>query len=183
MRKFLFILLPAIATLLFSFSLTKDPEKMSTDEEKLFKEINSYRKSLKLPEIPYSPKLTRVAQIHAKDLSDHPPTEKCNMHSWSGKTEGSACCYTSDHKNPECMWQKPRELAGYEEAGYEIAAMNTDPEVDWLKQWKGSPGHHQVIINQGIWKTMKWNAMGVGIRGGYAVVWFGILEDRGKPVR
>ena len=29
---------------------------------------------------------------------------KCNLHSWFGKY---ACCYTSDHKNPECVWSKP----------------------------------------------------------------------------
>ena len=167
----------------FSFIGNREPEKMQADEENLFKDINTYRRSLKLPEIPYSPKLTRVAQIHAADLSNFPPTGKCNMHSWSGKTEGSACCYTGDHKHPECMWNKPQELAGYEDKGYEISAMNTAPNVDWLNQWKGSPGHHQVIINQGIWKSMDWKAMGVGIRGGYAVVWFGALEDPGKPVR
>ena len=179
MKPIAFLIL--IFSLSFSFVGNREPEKMQADEEKLFKDINSYRKSLKLPEIPYSAKLTRVAQIHATDLRGHPPTGKCNMHSWSGKTEGSACCYTSDHKNPECMWDKPQELAGYEDKGYEIAAMNTDPDVNWLNQWKGSPGHHQVIINQGIWKTNQWKAMGVGIRGDYAVVWFGKLEDQGKP--
>ena len=29
---------------------------------------------------------------------------KCNLHSWFGKY---SCCYTSDHKNPECVWNKP----------------------------------------------------------------------------
>jgi len=152
-------------------------EKMNSDEEKLLSEINKYRKSLGLNKIAFSDKLTKVAQIHAADLKNHPPKGDCNMHSWSGIGEGKQCCYTSDHKNPNCMWDKPMELTGYAEKGYEISAMNTSGDVDWLAQWKKSKGHHQVIINQGIWKQVEWNAIGVAIRPPYAVVWFGTLED------
>ena len=31
----------------------------------------------------------------------------------------------------------------------------------------------EVILNQGIWKNLNWNAIGVGILNGYAVIWFG----------
>lgn len=55
--------------------------------------------------------------------------------------------------------------------------MNTDPNVDWLAQWKRSPGHHDVIINKGIWKIAEWKAIGLAIRPPYAVVWFGMSED------
>jgi len=37
-----------------------------------------------------------------------------------------------------------------------------------------------MIINKYAWKRLKWNAMGVGIYGNYAVVWFGEKKD---PVR
>lgn len=75
------------------------------------------------------------------------------------------------------MWLKPKELAGYEGHGYEISAMNTAPEVDWLSQWKRSGSHHEVLTNRGIWKQVEWKAMGVAIRKPYAVVWFGKEED------
>ena len=29
----------------------------------------------------------------------------CNLHSWFGPQYG--CCYTSDHRNPQCTWNKP----------------------------------------------------------------------------
>jgi hypothetical protein len=175
MKQILFLLL--FLPITFSFQTNEGPEKALPEEEKLVSDLNNYRKSLGLPTIPYSAKLTKVAQIHATDLVINPPKGKCNLHSWSGKTEGSACCYTADHKNAECMWNKPEEITGYKEKGYEISAMNTAPSVDWLAQWKNSKGHHEVIINGGIWKQIEWKAMGVAIRKPYAVIWFGPLED------
>ena len=168
----------SVVLIFVSFSQPKNEIEASSKEEKnLEMEINNYRETLGLPRIIFSSKLTKVAQLHALDLQKYPPKGKCNMHSWSGKGEGGGCCYTPDHKNPKCMWDKPKQLAGYEEKGYEIAAMNTDPSVNWLAQWKKSKGHHEVIINKGIWKTVEWKAMGLAIRPPYAVVWFGTLED------
>ena len=153
-------------------------EKPFTEAElHLLQSINTYRKSLGLSEVVASSKLTKVARLHAADLRDNPPKLPCNMHSWSAKGPTKACCYTNDHKNPNCMWEKPGELAGYADKGYEIAAMNTDPNVDWLAQWKRSTGHHQVIVNQGIWKEVEWKAIGIGICPPYATVWFGMAKD------
>jgi uncharacterized protein YkwD len=175
MNLILYFLLATTSLLIGSKNQKVAP--FSDEEKKLFAEINLYRKSNGLPAILFSPKLTKVAQIHAHDLMTFPPAGDCNMHSWSGKTEGKACCYTSNHKNPECMWLKPNELADYSEKGYEIAAMNTILNPDWLSQWKKSKGHNEVIVNQGIWKNLEWKAMGLAIRPPYAVVWFGTLED------
>ena len=53
-----------------------------------------------------------------------------------------------------------------------------------LAGWKSSAGHDQMILNKYAWKRMKWNAMGVGIYGHYAVVWFGEEADpAGKVAR
>jgi hypothetical protein len=158
------------------------PADFTPSEKKLWEEIQQYRKSKKLPAIAWSPALTKVARLHAADLRDFPPKAPCNMHSWSGKTPGAGtgCCYSSDHKNPGCMWEKPQELAGYPAQGFEISAMNTGPDPAWLAQWKTSSGHHQVIINQGIWKNVSWKAMGLAIRPPYAVVWFGQEPDSSK---
>ena len=41
-----------------------------------------------------------------------------------------------------------------------------------INSWKKSSGHNAVIINSGGWND-KWNAIGIGIYKGFAVVWFG----------
>jgi hypothetical protein len=46
-----------------------------------------------------------------------------------------------------------------------------------LSSWKGSPLHHAVIVNSGVWARIRWKAVGVGIYGSYAVVWFGEEAD------
>jgi uncharacterized protein YkwD len=184
MKSFAFIL-PLI--LLFS----KEPPQPShsvicvnSEEKKLYNLMMEYRKEKKLEAIPLSAKLTQVAQTHAKDLAENykPFDNACNLHSWSKKGKWKSCCYTDDHKEANCMWSKPREIAGYESNGYEIsyysgAGANAQ---DGLAGWKVSTGHNQVIINDGIWKKIKWNAIGIGIYKEYGVVWFGELKDDTK---
>ncbi|MEJ2004556.1 MAG: CAP domain-containing protein [Cyclobacteriaceae bacterium] len=155
---------------------------MSPDEEKLFNLINDYRESEGLEPIPFSAALTTVAQAHVRDLEneyDYSPDNECNPHSWSSKGEWTSCCYTNDHKARECMWNKPREIAGYTDSGYEIAfyaSAGATADVG-LQHWLKSTGHKPLIINGGQWGTLKWNAMGIGIYGRYAVVWFGASPD------
>jgi uncharacterized protein YkwD len=158
---------------------------VSADEKKLYDLIMAYRKEKNLSAIPLSAKLTQVAQIHAKDLSEHhdPFNGKCNLHSWSKNGTWTACCYTNDHAQAECMWNKPREIAGYESAGYEISfyySTGATPEGS-LKGWQESSGHNQLLINDGVWKNMTWNAIGVGVYKEYSVVWFGDLRDETVP--
>lgn len=164
---------------------------LSQEEKKLFTLLNNYRKSKRLPLIPFSAALTKVAQLHAQDLSDNKPHEKngCNMHSWSESAQWSSCCYTADHKQASCMWDKPKELTYYQGNGYEIASSYSNSSgkgtnaEQALKQWKGSPSHHDVILSNGIWKKYPWKAMGIGIYKNYAVVWFGNDEDPNKIIK
>jgi len=175
MRYFL-----VFATLLWSigcYSTANADTSITTEEMLLYKLVNEYRAENGLPAIPLSVSLTYVAQTHVKDLQNYPPTGNCNMHSWSANGTWSACCYTPDHAQSQCMWDKPRELTkysgnGYENAfggsgGYEATASSA------LEGWKHSSGHNAVILNQGNWQPRTWNALGVGIYGGYAVLWFG----------
>jgi hypothetical protein len=154
---------------------------LQPEEKKLYDIIMAYRKEKKLPGIPLSAKLTKVAQIHAKDLAEnHTPFDpNCNMHSWSDKGNWTACCYTNDHKDPGCMWNKPKEITGYESNGFEISFYSgagvTAEQA--LESWKTSNGHNQVIINESIWKNISWKAIGVGIYEDYGVVWLGQLAD------
>ncbi|MFM7234380.1 MAG: CAP domain-containing protein [Flavobacteriales bacterium] len=152
---------------------------MTSEEQALFDLIMNYRKTKNLPSIPFSPSLTIVAQTHAKDLAENNPDQgRCNLHSWSGKGNWSQCCYTDDHAKAQCMWNKPSELTSYSGNGYEISAWSSEDITaeEALSMWKSSPGHHACVINSGIWKQ-PWQAMGVGIYQGYALVWFGNEVD------
>lgn len=161
---------------------------LSVEEKALFEAINDYRKQKKLPPIALSASLTKVAKAHAWDLNENYDLDQrhtCNPHSWSEQESWSGCCYSDDHKDPNCMWDKPKEIAGYPAAGYEIVYWNSNQAkpAAALEGWKKSPGHNQVIINLDIWKKVEWKAVGVAIYKNYAIAWFGDTEDtKGLPV-
>ena len=151
----------------------------SAGEQRLYRLLMEHRRSQGLPPIPWSSSLSFVARAHVRDLRAHPPSGKCNFHSWSANGPWTPCCYTDDHARAQCVWDKPRELTRYPGNGYEISAWNSasqDPETA-LSSWKGSPLHHAVIVNSGVWARIRWKAVGVGIYGSYAVVWFGEEAD------
>ena len=159
---------------------------ISSEEQELYALIMEYRQDLGLPEIPLSASLSEVAALHARDLDEqyeYGEEGDCNMHSWSRKGKWKGCCYTSDHKNPECMWNKPEEIAGYASPGYEISYFfsgGADAEKS-LAGWQKSPAHNAVVTNQGIWEEANWQAIGIGIHGKYSTVWFGEKEDESRP--
>jgi uncharacterized protein YkwD len=172
--------------------LIKGPERavsgnicLRPEEQKLYSLLMEYRKEKGLESIPLSSKLTMVAQVHAKDLSENHDAFNgpCNLHSWSKKGKWQSCCYTDDHKESACMWSKPREIAGYQSNGYEISYYSGGGATaqESIDGWQESSGHNEVMINEGIWKSIKWNAIGIGIYKEYGVVWFGGLEDTTKP--
>jgi uncharacterized protein YkwD len=165
--------------------LAENPVCITEEEKKLYDLLMEYRRGKKLPDIALSSKLTLVAQTHAKDLSmNYQMGSECNPHSWSNKGQWSSCCYTSDHKQAQCMWDKPKEIAGYNGAGYEIAYYSSRgaSAAEGLEGWKNSPAHNPVIINQGIWEKAAWKAVGIGFYKEYGVVWFGELEDQ-TPIK
>ena len=183
MRAIVFIALMAI----LQSSVTRPSEPVSeicltSEEKKLYDLMMDYRKGKGLELIPISAKLSQVAQVHARDLADNyefDPDNKCNPHSWSKKGNWSACCYTKDHKQAKCMWDKPKEIADYNGAGYEIAYYSSRGATaeEGLAGWKKSPAHDPLIINEGIWAKAKWKGIGMGIYEEYGVVWFGEAED------
>lgn len=174
-----------IAIALFFISENSYAQTLSTEEKKLYDILMQYRKEKGLPAIPLSPSLTTVAQAHVKDLvNNKPDNANCNAHSWSAKGKWTPCCYTPNHAESKCMWSKPKELTKYTGNGYEIACGSNVCCADFvmsaeyaLKSWKASKGHNSVIINEGMWKTDKWNAIGIGIYKSFAVVWFGKETD------
>lgn len=145
--------------------------------------LNDYRERSGLPRIPVSTQLTRVAAAHAADLeANYRKSERCNMHSWSPRGDWTSCCYTEDHAQKECMWNKPREISNgaYTGVGYEIVAWHSEPidPARALEIWKGSPHHHAMIRNLAQWSDNTWLAMGAAQSEHYAVVWFGEETDR-----
>lgn len=161
-----------------------DVIQLSPEELKLYKLITAYRAQNGLPAIPLSVSLTDVAQIHAKDLeTNRPDQEGCSMHSWSANGKWSSCCYTPDHAQKLCMWNKPKELTSYTGNGFEIAATYSEliDATKALDLWKESKFHNEALLNKGAY-ARTWNAMGIGIYKNYAVVWFGHEVDaKGAP--
>ncbi|TVR03281.1 MAG: hypothetical protein EA398_05385 [Deltaproteobacteria bacterium] len=159
-----------------------DPYAMvSAAELELYELIMTYRAENGLPRVPLSPSLTRVAQLHVEDLNRHGAevlSDECNLHSWSSQGPWTACCYTRNHAQRTCMWNKPRELTDYPGNGYEISVGTTGVMTpSWaLQLWQSSEGHRNVILNVGDWSPA-WGAIGVGLDGRYGHVWFGREAD------
>lgn len=161
-------------------------------ERELYERLNSERKAIGLDTIELSAKLSEVAAQHVHDLMVNKPyNDKCNPHSWSDEGDWDQCCYTSDHANPECMWEKPSELTDYPGKGYEIVALQesgSDPSAEIspakaVELWMESKGHSSVILNQNSFSSIEWKAIGVAIEGNWASVWFGRRADESKAPR
>lgn len=178
MKSFLFLFCISF------FYVTSFSQEITSEEKQLYDLIMKYRQQKGLSKIPLSKSLTFVAKTHVKDLVDNKPNVgKCNLHSWSNKGNWSPCCYTPDHAKAKGMWSKPSELTSYPGYGFEIACGGEGFEMTAeyaLKSWKASNGHNAVILNANNWKKMKWNAIGIAIYNGFAVVWFGVEEDPDK---
>jgi uncharacterized protein YkwD len=185
----LLLLLSAIILVTgFSTETISENVCVSREETNLYNMIMDYRKSKKLKSIPLSAKLTQVAQAHAHDLAVNytfNPSGKCNPHSWSNKGSWTSCCYTNDHKQAKCMWDKPKEIADYESNGYEIAYYSSlgAQAKEALDGWKKSSSHNPLLINDGIWNKVEWNAIGIGLYKEYGVVWFGQIIDTSSPTQ
>lgn len=163
-------------------------------EARLAELVNAYRRANGLAPVPLSPALTRVAASHATDMASRPDGgatgdlgidrqgARCTMHSWSAHGRWTPVCYTADHVRAQAMWNKPREITrgAYSGDGFEIAYWRSDaatPEQA-MASWRTSAAHDAMIRETGMWKGARWQAMGVGLAGHYAFIWFGKEPDR-----
>ena len=159
-------------------SYNVDKVCITNEEYKLYELVMMYRKKYKLPNIPLSKALCHVARVHTEDL-------EINLqelsHAWS------TCEYNNlKQKTYYCMWDKPKELTSYSAMGYEIAHGGVGGYIasaeSSLDGWQHSKPHNNVILNKDIWRDNKWNAIGIGIYGGFATIWFGEEKDKdGEP--
>lgn len=163
---------------------------LNSSEQRLAQLLNDYRAQNALPAIPVGRNLTDVAQWHTADLAyasfvsgEFGQDPSCNLHSWYGIPAApyTTCCYTADHAQAACMWNKPGEISGgsYSPFGFEIAAYGYLNVQDALDAWKNSAGHNGVILNNPPWENYTWRAMGIGVDpvNRWYFVWFADTID------
>jgi hypothetical protein len=147
---------------------------LEPEEAKLYQMVNQYRAQNGLPPIPLSKSLTLVANRHVLDLAKNIGSL---THGWSD------CAYDAGNSSTwPCMWEAPQRLGtAYSGRGYENAHGGSGryraSAASALRGWQRSSPHNAVILNQGIWQGKQWNALGIGIYRGYAVLWFGEEPD------
>ncbi|BAG09095.1 cell wall-binding repeat-containing protein [Finegoldia magna] len=183
--------------------LDVDSPELSAKEKELIKLVNDYREQHGKKRLKVSKSLMKVARTHVNDLNmnfdmANPPVDsrgiKGNMHSWSDKGNWTPVVYTKDHKHDKLTKIKPKEIAGYDQTGYEVAVNGflITPQRA-LEKWKNSPGHNDTILSQNGWDPTPeeidrsftpLSNMGVAINGDYACIWFtrddyGIVDPMG----
>lgn len=148
-------------------------DEIDGPERQLAALINAYRAERGLPAIALSPALSVVANRHVRDMAMN---SRRLTHDWSN-------CPMA--RSWACMWKAPQVLrTGYTGAGYENAwgGSTSAGPIDVaavLHAWKenGDGPHDDVILNKKAWQKRTWRALGIGIHGGFAVMWVGEEAD------
>jgi hypothetical protein len=159
---------------------------ISAEEFKLFNLVNEYRRSDNLPAIPLSQSLSKVAKQHIADLiQNKPDTSTCSFHSWSNKGNWQSCCFTKESRDKLCMQSKPSELTSYPGKGYEVVYWESREATasKAINQWKETPVARSVLTNTKEWAALNWKAIGIGIDGGFAIIWLGEETDPEKETK
>lgn len=152
-------------------------------EKQLFDLINLIRSDYDKPELQLSNSLSYVAKLHVEDLQqNNPDTSICTLSSWSDKGEWNSCCYNKYVFDPNCMWDKPKELTNFKYRGYELASyfeegLNPDSVYNL---WCDSKEALNMILTNGTYKKKKWLCAGVGISDNYVCLWFAQRKDPDK---
>ncbi len=178
----IFILLIACFNVVYGqeyYAASSNEHCPSPEEKKLYNLISEYRVKKQLPAVAFSQSLSYVARIHAVDLThNRPDFGGCNPHSWSDKGHWKPCCYAEDENRTACMTLKPKELTQYKSKAYEAVYSATEEAtaIDAFELWSQVSLINDLLLNTGKW-TKPWLAVGVGIYGQYACVWFGEGAD------
>jgi hypothetical protein len=156
---------------------------LNEQEYELANLVNEYRVENGKAALPISFWLSSTGQWHVWDrVANNAVGGICNTHSWSDAMPQlwQAVCYTSDHAQAQQMWRKPFQISGgiYTGNGFENAADSFNQTAQHaLDQWKNSPAHNAVILQQGQWASVPFSGLGVGLIDNYAVLWFGDRVD------
>lgn len=152
---------------------------LSNNEFNLFEKVNLLRLDYEKRQLQLSSSLSYVAKAHVEDLQNNKPdTSICNLSSWSDKGDWTACCYNKYIHNPDCMWDKPKELTPYPYRGYELVTyFEEGTHVDSIIDlWSDSKEVLDMILTRGNYKK----------RNGYVVVFqlaltmylFGLVKEK-----
>ena len=154
------------------------------NEMQLFNSINELRIAYEKEPLQLSASLSYVAKTHVNDLiTNHPDTSICNLSSWSNKGNWTPCCYNSYFPNPDCMWDKPKELTNFTFRGYELALYFDDKPVpdSVIALINETKEALEMLLTQGEYKEKKWMSCGIGINAHYVSVWFAQRKDPSLP--
>lgn len=144
-------------------------DNISPDEKALYDLVINYRTSKGLPTPKLSTALSMVANRHLIDI-------RVNLrqftHSWSN------CPYDiAQESSWTCITDAPQRLnSGYAGTGYETLYVTAETRTNInaaLEKWKGSSLHNSILTNQGIFKDMTWDELGIAVEANYAALWFG----------
>lgn len=144
-------------------------DTVTADEKSLFDLVSIYRSSIGLPTAKLSTALSKLANRHLIDI-------KVNIrsftHSWSN------CLYDiKDEKTWPCVIDAPTRMnSGYAGQGYETIYVTSEKIAkvnNALESWKKSSLHNSIITNQGMFKDISWDEIGVAVDGSYVALWFG----------
>ena len=182
-----------LSLLCFVFSLSASAQQVPIPEEvcmngfeqQLYALIDTYRGENEAHKIEVSKKLTFVAKLHARDLyHNRIDKDSCSMQSWSDKGFWNACCFSErDNSKQSCMWDKPKEITGYEGKAYEVIYNGGSEPKRIMELWKGSSFYSDILKNSGRYADKDWAAVGIGQYKNVTVVWFGEIEDEDKDVQ
>lgn len=184
--KKLTLLLTSLFFLAFSQAEKIGDDYLTTNEAALIQLINDYRVENGKPRLVISKSLTYVARWHIWDAVANNPFAQCgtqNLHSWSNAKPDlwTGMCYTKDHSQAQQMWDKPKQVTKgkYQGSGYENAVWaypSLSPQYAF-ELWKDSPGHNDLMLEQGVFTPVSFKVIGIGIDQGYAFAWFGQQSD------
>lgn len=140
-------------------------------EQELFMAVNKYRVENGQPALKLSLQLTMLGNRRLLDLNQN---LKTITHSWSN------CPYNiTDEKTWPCLTASPQRLnSGYKGEGYETLYRTSGRATvsGAIEAWKKSSLHSSIILNQGAFAKLPWDAVGVAVNGQYAVLWFGFTS-------
>lgn len=151
-------------------------DTVTADEKSLFELVAMYRSSNGLPAAKLSTALSKLANRHLIDI-------KVNIrsftHSWSN------CPYDiKDEKTWPCVIDAPNRMnSGYLGQGYETLYVTSEKIAkvsNALESWKKSSLHNSIITNQGMFKDLAWEEIGVAVDGSYVALWFGTPKKAGS---
>ncbi|MCF8348844.1 MAG: SPOR domain-containing protein [Bacteroidales bacterium] len=181
-----FIILMLLAAGPRSIAQSKIPADFCIEsaEMQLFEKINELRSNYEKESLQLSASLSFVAKTHVNDLIlNHPDTSICNLSSWSDKGLWTPCCYNSYVPNPECMWDKPKELTNFTYRGYELVLYFDDKPVadSVIGLFNETKEALDMVLTQGEYKGKKWVSCGVGINEHFVSIWFAQRKDPASP--